>query len=67
MIPAGRLAEIMLARGLHSVDVAAELDVSERTVTRWLAGVGPTANTARRLAAAYGGDWTEYMPTEEDE
>jgi len=58
---AARLATLMSARGLRPEDLAAELHISHRTVTRWLSGVNePTPTLARLLGARFEVDWRSF-------
>lgn len=65
---AKRLADLLEERDLRTEQVAAELTISHRTVTRWLAGANePTPTMARRLGDYFGIDWREfYEPIDVD-
>jgi CRP-like cAMP-binding protein len=43
------LRGLIRAKGLHNRDIASSLDVTERTVTRWLAGRGLTMRALQQL------------------
>ena len=45
------LRSLLRAQGLHNHNIASLLDVTERTVTRWLGGRGLTVHALQRLCA----------------
>ena len=51
----------MAERNLRPEDLAAELHISYRTVTRWLTGkTEPSPTMARLLGDWFGIDWREF-------
>jgi transcriptional regulator with XRE-family HTH domain len=55
---AAHLAALMAEHDLRAEDVAAELHISYRTITRWLSGkTEPTPTLARALGERFSIDW----------
>lgn len=51
----------MAAESLRAEDVASDLNIAHRTVTRWLEGINePTPTLARLLGARFEVDWRSF-------
>lgn len=58
---AALLQRLLEVEDMRPEDLAAELHVSHRTVTRWLAGrTEPTPTLARALGARFQMDWRDF-------
>lgn len=65
---AGRLGPLMREHKLRPEDLAADLHVSHRTVTRWVTGkTEPTPTLARALGVRFSVDWRSFYAADHRE